>query len=141
MARVLLGNFVWEGLCSELPTDAQGAFDGHLYKCLDTGDSYIRHYGTWVLINLGLSQVKATKSGRIVTDANGFHHVAFVQPFIDNIYAVALSVEDMGALKPAIAFFFNIATTGFDIQTRDTKKGDPFGGVVTSWLATRNYNP
>lgn len=139
---ILLGNFVWEGTSVEpRPTPAQGAMDGHVLKELDTGESYIRRYGTWENINLGLSFIKATKSGSLVTDVNGFAHVTFNTPFISNQYNVTLSVKDMGSVKPAIVFWDNILSTGFDIQTRDSKKGDPFGLVTVSWLATRDYNP
>jgi hypothetical protein len=43
--------------------------------------------------------------------------------------------------KIPVAYKTNLDSTGFDIQTRDTRTGQSFGGIVVSWLATRNYNP
>jgi hypothetical protein len=142
MANTLYGNTVWEGLSTDgFPTYADGARDGHFLKQLDTGESYIRVLSDWQFINLGLSFIKATKSGSITTNAGGAYHVTFTTPFISADYTVALSCHDLGAVKPPIAFFSNITATGFDIQTRDSKKGNPFGSVVVSWVATRSYNP
>ena len=139
---ILLSDFVWEGTSVEpRPTDAEGARDGHIIKELDTGESYIRRSGVWTFINLGLSFIKATKSGRITTDADGQYHVSFVTPFINNEYTVAMSCEDRGQLKPVSAYFSNIAIEGFDIQTREAPNGQAVGSIVVSWLATRNYNP
>ena len=139
---ILYGNTVWEGLSTEpKPNDLMGGFDGHIFKEMDTGESYIRRYGIWEHINLGLAFVKATKSGRVTTDANGFYHITFNTPFINNEYTVVLSVKDMGSVKPAMVFYDNIKADGFDIQTRDSKKGEPFGDIKVSWLATRDYNP
>lgn len=136
------GNLLWEGISTESkPTIRDGAGDGQFLKLLDTGETFERRAGVWINLDVGLSFIKATKSGRITTDSNGFYHVAFTTPFIDNLYTVALSTEDRGEVKPAMAFFSNIATTGFDIQTRDSKLGKVFGGIIVSWLATRNYNP
>jgi hypothetical protein len=138
----LLSDFVWEGLSTEpRPTTEQGARDGHILKELDTGESYIRVEGTWIFINLGLSFIKATKSGTITTDTNGFYHVAFVTPFISAAYSVALSTRDTGTNQPVVAHFTNIAVSGFDIYTKYSRTGNPVGGRVVSWLATRDYNP
>jgi hypothetical protein len=139
---ILLANFVWEGLSTEpRPTVEQGAGDGHILKELDTGESYIRVLGEWKFINLGLSYIKATKSGIVTTDANGIYDVVFNTPFINSEYSLQLTCEDAGAVKPAMAFFTNVTKNGFRIQSRDSKKGDPQGSVVVAWLATRNYNP
>ena len=137
----LLANTVWEGVSTETkPTDETGGMDGQFFKEFDTGEAYIRVNGVWICINLGLSFIRATKSGRITTDANGFYRIAFTTPFINNLYTVAFSSEDRGN-QPVVAFFSNILTTGFDIQTRNTRSGQPEGSVVVSWLATRDYNP
>ena len=139
---ILLSDFVWEGLSTEpRPTYAEGARDGHIYKELDTGESYIRLDGTWNFINLGLSFIKATKSGRITTDADGLYTISFTTPFINNEYTVALSCEDAGGAKMPIAYFKNISISGFIIQTRHAVSGIAMGNVVVSWVATRNYNP
>jgi len=142
MPWILLSDFVWEGISTD-PKPANGvdgARDGHIFKELDTGESYIRRNGSDYYINLGLSFIKATKSGRITTDANGSYHVSFVTPFINNLYTVALSCQEYGT-QPAIASFNNIAINGFDIQTRYSRTGNVRPSTVVSWVATRDYNP
>lgn len=134
------GNWVYEGLSTEIkPGYIQGALDGNVFKEIDTGESYNLISGVWVFINLGLSFIKATKSGKIITDVNGFYHVIFITPFINNEYTVALSVEDTGGKNP-IASWKNIAVDGFDIFSRNSVSGQKVGNIVVSWLATRNYN-
>jgi len=138
---LLLSNTVWEGTSVESrPTYAQGARDGHFYKELDTGETYIRINGLFTFINLGLSFIKATKSGKITTDANGIFNVVFVTPFISNIYTVTLTIEFYTG-KPAIALFSNITNTGFTITTLNSKSGNAEGNLNVAWLATRDYNP
>ena len=139
MTAVLLSNFVWEGPSGEMAGVA--ALDGHIYKQLDTGESYIRRAGSWQFVNLGLSFIKATKSGKITTDTNGFHHVTFVTPFSNNLYSVTLSCENTVPKEFPIAVFENLTAAGFDIYSYDTSKKAVLGNVVTSWLATRDYNP
>ena len=136
----LLSNFVWEGLSTERAT-VVGARDGHIYKELDTGESYIMRNGLWQFINLGLSFIKATKSGKITTDANGYYHVTFTTPFINNQYTVALSCEVPTSNQPPVAFFTNTAINGFDIYTMYSRTGNPRPNTVVSWLTTRNYDP
>jgi hypothetical protein len=141
---ILLADSVWEGLSTEpRPTVAEGARDGQFYKELDTGESYIRRFGTWHFINLGLSFIKATKSGSIVTAANGTYSVAFTTPFISSDYGIALTVREQswGNDRGCIAYYSSIAPTGFNITTRDVRQGNTIGGVTVSWLATRHYNP
>lgn len=133
------GEWVWEGLSTETkPGETEGALDGHVYKELDTGESYTRIAGAWQFINLGLSFIKATKSGMVVTDANGDYAVSFVTPFINDQYGVALSVEYTGNVTTAYAL--NKTANGFAIKTLK-KNGKAVGGITVSWLATRNYNP
>ena len=133
----LLSNFVWEGLSSEM--EGASARDGHIYKQLDTGESYIRVLGEWQFINLGLSFIKATKSGLVSTDADGFAHITFTTPFISTDYTVALSPA--ASPWPYIPCFDNLTTSGFDVYTRDTRNGAAAGNKSVSWVATRNYNP
>jgi len=109
-------------------------------KALDTGESYIRRGGTWEYINLGLAFIKATKSGKITTDASGFYHVSFNTDFIDSDYTVALSTNE-AVSNSSMAHFANLTKNGFDIQTRNSQNGNALGNIVVSWLATRNYNP
>jgi len=136
------GNWVWEGLSTETkPGEAEGAYNGHVFKELDTGESYTMVKGVWEFINLGLSFIKATKSGRVTTDANGYYHITFATSLINDEYSVQLTCEDLGEVKPPIAFKSNKTINGFDINTRDSKTGSPFGNVNVSWLATRDYNP
>ena len=138
---VCYGGWVWEGLSTETkPGDEQGSRDGHIFKELDTGESYTRIAGSWHFINLGLSFIKATKSGKITTDANGFYHVVFNTQFIDENYSVALSTQDEGTTKIIAAYFKNILSNGFDIYTRN-RNGVLEPNISVSWLATRNYNP
>jgi len=138
---ILLSNFVWEGTSIEgFPTVEQGAMDGHILKQLDTGESYIRRYGVWEYINLGLSYIKATKSDFCITDENGFYHVAFTTPFINDQYTVQLTPIDTGSEKIINAKPFNLTKDGFDIYTRN-KNGVSEPGITVFWLATRNYNP
>jgi len=139
---VLLSDFVWEGTTDERLTDPfvqENKRDGHVFKELDTGESYLHRGGDWEFINLGLSFIKATKSGRIVTDSGGGYSVVFNTPFIDDSYTVSLSCEEVGSNFNS-AFFDNITVGGFDIITR-RRQGQLQGGVVVSWLATRDYNP
>jgi hypothetical protein len=138
----LYGNTVWEGLSIEdFPSYEEGARDGHYIKLLDSGESYIRVEGEWEYINLGLAFIKATKSGKITTDATGHYSVSFNTPFINYEYTVALSIKYPGDKIARLATFDNVNTNGFDIIVTDAK-GDPITNTeVVSWLATRNYNP
>ena len=138
---IKLGNWVWEGVSTEpKPTKEQGAGDGHVFKELDTGESYAMVGGAWEYINLGLAFVKATKSGRIITDAAGEAVITFTPQFINNEYTVALSVIDDGGKTP-IASMYDRTIGGFRIRTRNATSGQLVGDVEVSWLATRDYNP
>ncbi len=138
----LLGGWIYEGLSTETkPTLETGAKNGQIFKELDTGESYHLREGIWQFVNLGLSFIKATKSGLITTDINGTYHVAFTTPFINDQYSVTMSCDDAGAVKPAMAFSSSRTKNGFTIQTRESKKGNPLGSIIVAWLATRNYNP
>ena len=140
MAAVLLGNFVWESISTEpWPDVKDGAKNGHILKLLDTGESYIRRHGVWTYINLGLSFIKATKSGSIITDDDGYARVNFVTPFINNDYSVCLSPGS--SPWPYMCSFADVGIGGFDIYTRDTRNGAAKPNAEVSWLATRNYNP
>ena len=89
---ILRSNIVWESTSAEgKPTYAQGARDGHFLKELDTGLQWVRRYGEWESMDVGLSFIAATKSGRITTEEDGTYHVDFVTPFVDDLYSVALS--------------------------------------------------
>jgi len=137
---ILLSNFVWEGTSLDMESTV-GAKNGHIFKQLDTGESYIRISGVWKFINLGLSFIKATKSGSVITNASGFYHVSFATPFINNQYTVTLTCQAVSSNQPPVAFFNNIATNGFDIYTYFSRTGNPRPSTVVSWLATRDYNP
>ncbi|RPH88492.1 MAG: hypothetical protein EHM66_00350 [Deltaproteobacteria bacterium] len=140
MPAVLLGNFVWESISTDpWPEIKDGAKNGHILKLLDTGESYIRRHGIWEYINLGLSFIKATKSGSIVTDDDGYARVNFVTPFINIDYSVCLTPGSVGFLY--ICYFSDIQIGGFDIYTNDARTGRSKPNVEVSWLATRNYNP
>lgn len=139
MAAVILADTVWEGTKEDrlLITTMR---EGHYFKELDTGETYIYRAGAWDYVNLGLSFIKATKSGRTTTDGNGISDILFTTPIIDTDYTVALTCQDNG-IQPVCGFFSGIATTGFRITTRNTRSGQPVGNIDVSWLATRNYNP
>jgi len=139
---ILLANTVWEGVSTEpKPNKSSGGMDGQFFKELDTEETYIRINGVWTFVNLGLSFIRATKSGRISTDTNGFYHVVFATRFINAEYSVALSTQDTGTNQPIVAHFANVAATGFDIYTKFSRTGNPAGNRSVSWLATRDYNP
>jgi len=138
---ILLGGWIYEGLSTETKPLPPVAKNGQIFKEMDTGESYHLRAGVWEYVNLGLSFIRATKSGRITTGDNGNYHIIFNTPFINDQYSVSLTCEDLGAVKPPLAFKHTKTKEGFYIQTRDSKKGDPFGNVAVSWLATRNYDP
>lgn len=139
MTATLLCNFVWEGLASEMA--GVSAVDGQIYKQLDTGESYLHRAGSWQFINLGLSFIKATKSGVITTDANGTYSVSFSTPFSDTNYGVTLECAETGTTQPAIAGWSDKTVNGFVITTRYTRTGNLRADTVVCWLATRDYNP
>lgn len=114
--------------------------DGWFLKEVDSGLSFIRKAGTWVNINLGLAFIKATKSGKITTNASGEYNVVFATPFSDNLYCIVLCVDDTESKVP-IASKYNRAPTGFSIRTRNATNGHLVGDINVSWLATRDYNP
>jgi hypothetical protein len=138
---ILYSNFVWEGLSTGTkPTYEEGARDGHLFKELDKGLTYIRRLGIWESMGVGLSFIMATKSGLITTNSSGYYDVIFVTPFINDQYTVSLTCKDGTSTKVTIVTFDSIATGGFRIWTRKTN-GNIQPNVIVSWLATRNYNP
>lgn len=140
MAAELLSNFIWRGLDSELPTDEEGAKDGHLYKSIDVGKTYIRRDGVWEDIGAGLSLSPPIKAGALTTDSNGECDVIFNTPFNEE-YSILLSTKDQGAVKPPVAFFDDVTSAGFHIQTRESRSGQPCGNSFVSWLAVLRYNP
>lgn len=121
------------------PTLSTGGKNGQVFKELDTGESYHLRDGVWQYINLGLSFIKATKSGKATTNGDAYAHVTFTTPFINNEYSIALSVE--AAAWPFMASFAEQTKEGFDLYTRDTRNGAAWPNGVVSWLATRDYNP
>jgi hypothetical protein len=140
---ILLSNFVWEGTKDERLNDPDVQIqktDGHIYKELDTGESYIHRGGDWEFINLGLAFIKATKSGNATSDATGDYTVTFNTPFIDNNYSVALTCTDPGGPPGVIAYVVSKTINNFVIKTRNFA-GAQTGNTPFSWLATRDYNP
>ena len=114
--------------------------DGWFLKHLDTGQTYFRRDGAWELLALGLSFAPPTKSGRVVTDAAGEAVIAFVTPFIDNVYTIALTCGDNG-IQPIIALMVEREPTGFTLIVRNTRTGQPVTtGISVAWLATKDYN-
>jgi hypothetical protein len=93
-----------------------------------------------VYVNLGFAFIKATKSGRITTDASGDAEIIFNTPFIDDQYSITMSARDPGGPPADSAYFYDRTATGFKIKTR-LFSGAPSGNVETSWLCTRDYDP
>lgn len=136
------GNWLWEGLSTETkPTTSEMAGDGHIFKELDTGDTYERQAGVWINLSIGTSYIRATKSGSITTDGSGIYNVVFVTNFKDTNYTIQLCCAEDGTTQPARAGFSLLTTSGFRITTRYTRTGNIKPSVTVSWLATRNYNP
>ena len=135
------GNWIWEGTSLETKPGPPEAYDGHIFKELDTGESYTRVAGQWEYINLGLAFIKATKSGVTVTDSSGHAHVSFVTPFIDAEYSVQLTCDDFVSKEIPVATKSNVLIEGFDISSYNTVKKTVQADATVSWLATRNYNP
>lgn len=138
MTIIELGNTVIECLSTD---EKPSKPDGWFLKEIDSGNSFIRRDGVWTDLNLGLSFIKATKSGSITTDASGNYNVVFETPFVDTGYTVALSCQDGGGNDSPIAFFSALSKSGFKITTKDSKSGISKGSVTVSWLSTKNYNP
>jgi len=141
MDAILLSDIVWEGPAKEMTEDLPGLRDGHFFKQTDTGESYFRRNGVWEFINLGLSFIKATKSGLIITDSNGEYSVVFDTPFISNDYSIALSCKEIPSKEIPLAVYDNQTAEGFDIYSYNTVKKAIQPNAEVSWLTTRNYNP
>ena len=134
----LYANFIWKGTHDERIAGVD-ARDGHMFMELDTGQAYFRRSGVWEFTEVGLSFVKATKSGRLTTDANGEVEVIFNTPFIDDAYSITLTCVDTG-IQPTIPSKYDRTKDGFKIRTRNTRSGQLIGNIECSWLATRDYN-
>lgn len=113
----IYGGWIWEGNSLETkPEGTEGAKDGHIFKELDTGDTYSRVSGVWEFSSSGLSYIRATKSGRVTTDSSGFSHVTFNNPIINDQYTVTLTC--ITAETNILAYSTNVTTDGFDIYTK-----------------------
>jgi hypothetical protein len=77
-----------------------------------------------------------------MTNAQGTCRVTFVTPFDANDYTVALSplCQDFGNKVGVNAYASALTPAGFDITTLDVKRGNAYGGVTVSWLATISAN-
>jgi hypothetical protein len=139
---VKLADWIWEGLSTEeKPGNMQGSKDGHIFKELDTGESYTRKAGVWENINLGLSFIKATKSDIVQTNGDGYAHITFNTPFISNEYAITHGIY-AGPYSVCSSIDKDTQTKdGFDIYTRYSQNGSSAPNVFVAWVATRNYNP
>lgn len=132
----LYGGWIYEGT-GQLP-EGKGVKNGRICKVLDTVDMYMRVSGQWVSLNHSFTN--PTKSGIITTDPEGLFHVAFVMPFNIGYYTVALTCENNLTYPSIAAYFYNMTVNGFDIVTRN-RNGVNVGGLVVSWIATRDFNP
>ena len=113
--------------------------DGWVLKHTDNGKQYHRVSGQWVDMEMGLSFAPPTKSGLVVTGADGTSNIAFGTRFVDDAYTVALTCIDNGT-QPVIALLVSKTRNGFTLISRSTRSGQPTSGISISWLATRNYN-
>jgi len=138
---ILLSDSIWEGVSTETkPNIGTGGRNGHFFKELDTGETYLLRNGVWDFVNLGFSFIRATKSGRATTNATGDWSITFATPFIDDQYSIALSCEDPGIPPGYIAYFHTRTKFGFSVKTRNFA-GAVKGNVPFSYLATRDYDP
>ena len=110
-----------------------------MLKHTDNGKQYHRVSGEWVDMELGLSFAPPTKSGLVVTGADGISTIVFGTAFVDDAFTVALTCRDLGT-DPVIAVIVSKTRSGFSLITRSTRSGQPKPNVTVSWLATRNYN-
>lgn len=137
MAITYYGGTIIECLSTD---EFPSVVDGWFLKCMDTGETYIRKEGSWESINTGLAFIKASKAGNITTDGSGDYSVVFNTPYVDANYAVTFGCIDPGFANTAIAYWYNLTTSGFDIKTRD-KNGLDLGNQDVAWLATRDFDP
>ena len=64
---IKLANWIWEGLSTEIkPTMKQGAQDGHVFKCMDSGESFTMVSGN----GLYAEKIDAKKSDYIKKELN-----------------------------------------------------------------------
>lgn len=135
MAVVDYANFIVECLTSDgFPVRD----DGWLLKHVDTGQQYIRVSGEWKSLALGLSFAPPTKSGSVVTDADGVAEIVFGTPFIDDAYTIVMTCGNTYP-SPVVQTTGQTAN-GFSMQSRYARTGEALGSVPVAWLATRNYN-
>ena len=115
--------------------------NGWFLKILDTGETFHRVAGVWVVWGLGLSFAPPTKSGVIITDNNGQASVVFGTPFFDDNYSVQLTCnrEPSEGVLVGVTDETSKTATGFGLFIID-KNGKPVRDVTVSWLATRSFN-
>lgn len=142
---ILYNDVVWEGTSADMnsPEVEASAVNGHFFKQLDTGESYIRKLGAWSHLEAGLSFVKATKSGLTITDATGHAHVVFATPVINLQFSIALACRlPVGTPQPLpAAYVLAQDVDGFDLVTYNVRNNSLLGNVVVSWVMTLDYNP
>ena len=81
---------------------------------------------------------ESTKTGSVVTDANGFAHVTLNTPFM----APYIIVSSTGvSAHPTVCNASNFADDGFDLNTYRATSGQPDPGILVFWFATLVYNP
>lgn len=91
--------------------------------------------------------ILASKSGVVVTDANGLAYIIFTHGFAKNgtePYSVLLTIGETGVtLGQTSAAATNLTNTGFTITTWATTGGGggvARGGIDVYWLAVLNSN-
>jgi len=113
--------------------------DGWYMKHTDTGNTFYRYDNAWNALGIGFSYAPPTKSGVVTTDDNGLASIDFNTEFIDDDYTIALSCQVKGNREP-LANWVTKDNHGFTIRSSNPVNGNALGGVVVSWLCTRNFN-
>jgi hypothetical protein len=105
---ILYNGCIYEGLSTEAKPAFRidGGRNGQIFKELDTGKVYQLKHGEWQPTKTGTEFTSATKSGKIITDSDGFYSVVFGIPIIGDNYTIQLTCED----KPGN--IYNIAGFG-----------------------------
>ena len=78
------------------------------------------------------------KAGTTTTNSSGIGSVTFTTAFADTNYAILMT-----SLTPsdvAVAMYYNKATTGFGVETREDK-GGIIGDITVDWLAIGYSDP
>lgn len=133
--------WIWEGLSTEVkPTEAEGAYNGHTFKELDTGQTFCRVASVWENASTGLSFVKTTKCGLITTDQTGAYSVVFGTPFANTNYILTLSCIDQTTKLYAVGGFGTGLVNGQYYDTGTLLNGYPVYANINDPTVKMVYN-